>query len=631
MPDNRRIRFEVDDSNIKSSFDRIKDSAVSLSREMMSDATRMSSGGRQVIDNLEDQIKLIEKRNELDRQKSVFKERARLDSVLMSPASSDADQKSARDLFGRQMRMVEAQSREDRLQTTLLQEIIDAIREQGRAELAEDRKGIERKVRDWEKGRLGDLTDEDKVKLSEQKRIIDQDRSEKTKPAPLQWLEVAKGMVVASFVNKLSSIPREIASAKDAESIISQMYTAIPVIGDALAAASERHIESHESRNRLLMTVWAMSGINKQIPASVQKVIEDSRKQVGVQKVGEDTVYTMSDHNRVIQNAYQDHLSERWSYVNAGFDQNEFLPIAIQLARTGGTVDNLPSRTRALIDIFKTRGIDMGQLYNMAGYQRYDRARGMDKYGLIGNISQMDAIFESAGINRVRLSESLGIMESLAQTQLGRGLESVNMIQMAQMKSVFEKLGGTFAYTPDVINSIDQSLSSPSNEFQEGLSYKIYSQMQARQGLPATYLGFKRWQEQGIWGSDRMMGELGAIQDVFGQSMYAELAIKERFGLKSFEQARIMMGLKPEDFAGVTGGTEDVLGRMLGGAPEYTTKRERWQAEISEAFIKSMEDGITTAFNQVGQAIASKVSSWKLPFGLGEAIEEMIRGMADPD
>ncbi len=672
----KRLKFEVDDSGVQSSFERLKSNAKELSQDMMRDSTAMSSNSRLVISDLETQIRLMEKRNLLNKEIYIYEARAKYDAVRSDPKATGLDIGAAQQQFKKSVTGVESENKEVRLQTALLRELIDTTKEQARRELTEDRKGTERRVRAYESGKLASLSPEEKTKLAEQGRIIAEEQPA-GRAGGAQWWQMAKGTFVgqqmSGMVNRLGGIALGAATAKDEVQVQSQMWSAIPFVGDFLAAASERSIESQEQRDIVFNKVRARTGkyaappdalladreraaitqrytlkkgeiamkaqrmlteggggtlmptpfdmIREGLPVMLGGVSDEEVKRRETIRgawaiaTAKKEVAELKEKNAVTarEEARAAQMSRTWSYTGAGIDQNEFIPVAYQLAAASGYGGDLANRTRNMFDLTKGRGLEQGAMMNMASMQRYDTARGFSGDGLIGNVSQLERIFEGGGIGRDRLGDSLNIVQSMNQAQISRGLESVNVVQTGQLKTVFDRLGGTFAHDAGTINAMDTALASPQNEFQQAMNYRIYSQQMSAKGKPSSYLGFKKWQEKGMYAEGLMGGRLGQIQDLFGDSEFAELAIKQGFGLKSYAQSEKVAGLSEDDFASVTG-TAEGKSQIKGAAAAYATEREKSQADINEAFLTSMWSGIGEVFTKIGDSIVNKIAGSNFPF-----------------
>lgn len=714
MTDTRKIRFEVDDSHVKSAFDRIKDAAKDLSRDMMRESFPGDKSGdpRSSFSLLESKMRSIERQNVLDKERLRGEAFARYRSIMADPNATYAQLSQAKPNLTANLRNIADQDKENRIQTQVLREILDALKTTAREEIVFDKEKVKQRVAEFEKGEIKNLTPEERATI-EQQRILLQRMGEKPeeekKGGIATWMQVAGGVLVAETVKSLWStikeVPMSLVTAKDDEQMIASAMRGIPFIGGFLGAGQERHIETQETRDKIYNKLRATTGRGDALNLSAiletedilkdKNVLEKEQNRAAILKSrgidpkdqawedasnktakafgnvglfiarqfqstkGHEDIYTRSylestearrksieeetkkrdalsdatldrelaNNEKKLQSAEETAkmMGEIWSYEKAGYDQNEFMPIALSIAKASGTGANLPQRTRDFIDMMKGRGLDEGMLTGLTGLQRYDTGG----TSVIGNVSQMENIFKTAGIDRTRLGESLNIVKSMGEGQIGRGLESTNMVKNAQIKAAFESLGGTFAFTPETLVSMDASMSQTKGDFDEGLSYKIYANMMAAKGLTPTYLGYQKWKEKGMTGEGRLEGEYQIAKDMFGDSQYTELYLKNRLGLKSYTQAGIAAGLNPDAFAGITGeGSDEYINNMRGGAGGYTSEREQSQARITNDFAKSAAAGMGQAAKEVGAAIARKIRLANIPM-IGEQIARFFESSFD--
>jgi hypothetical protein len=691
MAENKKIRFEAEDGGVQQLMQRLTESAKELSSELMDVSLITEKGGKQTVDLLEEQIKSIERRIHADAESRKFVASRGMEARL-GTAKTEEEKRGVKENYAEKLKQIKAESETDKMQISLLRELIDTIKDTAGKEISMDKKGLEEKLKLYETGRMGDVSISDQFKMEYQRSLLGRD--EDTDGERRQgWQDVAKGVLAADAVKyvlgKLGSGIQTLATAKDEEQVVSQMWAGVPFIGAGMAAASERHIESQEQRGKLAGRLMGIAGVGMSPDTIegkleeehladiakesyrkrrnldrmlkkklVEKGIDPSELTGGILPSWKETMpefmggysQEQTDYIRLMREvrekggympgtgrmggfdfegragiaewssmekrrvremfkAKESAYKEAWSYESLGYDQNEFLPVAGNLARASGYSENLESRTKDFIAIMKARGMSEGALSPLVQMMRYETG---DR-SFLQTVGGMEQAFTGAGIGRPRFEESLGIINQITQARMGRGIETSDMVRVAQLKSVFEQAGGSFAFGAQTISGIDVALSQPSGDFQEALNFKIYSQRMREMGRPATYLGFKKWQEQGIGAEGLLSGRAKWIKQVFGESEMGQIAYKELFGLKSYEQAGMMEGIDPEEFD-VTGVISGKTPGYHGDAALYTTARERSQAEISNAFIASMEVGLVKVFQKVGAALAEKIMGMDMPF-----------------
>ena len=128
----KTIRLGVDGSEAQNFQSQMRQSSEQLARDMIRSARSYSTSSKEVLKDIEEQIRAIEKRNKLDQE---FR-RTQLESARSSGRISQNQYTESRSQFVRE-------SKEDILQTKLLREIVDAIKHTSKEEIREDRKNVE--------------------------------------------------------------------------------------------------------------------------------------------------------------------------------------------------------------------------------------------------------------------------------------------------------------------------------------------------------------------------------------------------------------------------------------------------------------------------------------------------------
>ena len=129
----KKIRIGVDSSEAKGFQGQLRKDAENLAREMIRSARAYSTSSKEVLKDIEDQIKAIEKRNRLDAD---FR-KTRLESVK---------DKISPEQFSTQKSNLNRDFREYQIQTNLLRDLIDTIKSTSKEEIREDRKGVYKRI-----------------------------------------------------------------------------------------------------------------------------------------------------------------------------------------------------------------------------------------------------------------------------------------------------------------------------------------------------------------------------------------------------------------------------------------------------------------------------------------------------
>jgi hypothetical protein len=132
MTEDKKVRISVEDSKLKD----LKRTATELANDMIRSSRQYTTSSKEVLRDLEDQIKLIEKRNRLDKETQISGVRTKF---AAGEINKGALQKGVTD--------IRTASQQDNLQVSLLREVIDTIKQTSKNEIREDRIGVEKRIR----------------------------------------------------------------------------------------------------------------------------------------------------------------------------------------------------------------------------------------------------------------------------------------------------------------------------------------------------------------------------------------------------------------------------------------------------------------------------------------------------
>lgn len=135
MADDKKIRVGIDNSAFEAYESKMRQSSENLARGMIQSSRSYTTSAKETLSTIEEQIRAIEKRNTLDRE---FRER----EVLSARDSGSITSQQAKSRIG----AIGQESKEDKLQTQLLRELIDTVKTTSRQEIREDRVGVEKRI-----------------------------------------------------------------------------------------------------------------------------------------------------------------------------------------------------------------------------------------------------------------------------------------------------------------------------------------------------------------------------------------------------------------------------------------------------------------------------------------------------
>ena len=224
MQQDKKFKISVDDAKIRD----LRSTANELARDMIMSARQYSTSSKQVVQDIEEQIRLIEKRNKLDQEI----ERTKVESQFVS---GDISKKQRKEQIGQ----IDVSGRTDELQVKLLREIIDTIRSTAKEEIREDRSNVERQI---QKSKTVDITspkgDAERLLIETIQRGELGDTGREEAEERRDFAAFGKGGQVAN--RALSTV----AGAQSEFSVLAAGISAIPVVGIGMGIAANRMIQS---------------------------------------------------------------------------------------------------------------------------------------------------------------------------------------------------------------------------------------------------------------------------------------------------------------------------------------------------------------------------------------------------
>lgn len=223
MTQDKKFRISVDDQKIRE----LRQTANELARDMIVSARQYSTSSKQVVQDIEEQIRLIEKRNRTDKEI----ERTKIDTQFSAGRITGEQRKEA---IGR----IHSESKVDDLQISLLRDIIDAIKQTAKDEIREDRVNVEKRIRESKTvDQLSPKIDpEQALRETIQKGLLGEvGREEATERR--DFIDFGRGGKAAD--RTLSTV----AGSSNEFMLMAAALAAIPVVGQGLSVAANRGIQ----------------------------------------------------------------------------------------------------------------------------------------------------------------------------------------------------------------------------------------------------------------------------------------------------------------------------------------------------------------------------------------------------
>lgn len=124
----REVVFSARDEGITSMMDRLQSQSNDLGRGMIQDSMKNTESAEKAMQAYEKQIKLIERRNKLDSESRKLELEGKRDQAMAGQTTASGKQ-GVRDDFASKFSDLNKESKEDKLQTSILRDILQGIKD----------------------------------------------------------------------------------------------------------------------------------------------------------------------------------------------------------------------------------------------------------------------------------------------------------------------------------------------------------------------------------------------------------------------------------------------------------------------------------------------------------------------
>lgn len=384
----KTVRIGVDSSELKNAQSSLRNDTEQLARDMIRSSRQYSTSSKEVLKDIDDQIRAIEKRNKLDEE---FR-KLRLDSLRDQGGMSAAQYSNQKSEIGKD-------SRSDELQTRLLRELIDEVKKSSKDEIREDRRNVESLVGGSGVGRLGVSGDE----FTALKRTIQQDIiSEASRNEGIQ----SGGFNMRGLIGAGSRYG-SMAAQGNFQGLM------MGAGGEAIGGMTGRGIMA--GAGGMSGGAIAATGIGAIIIGAVVAAFAGEKKLL---KDGRDYAITTQTAGITGMVSARDRFASGGVYQGMGMSTIEGMNFYASLAKSaGGDVgENIPM----LAGITRSRNVSPELLNQTLGFQRYSNEGSAG--GVVSSLElALKRIYpydETFRRKLVQLPEFMGVYNSLAQQML---------------------------------------------------------------------------------------------------------------------------------------------------------------------------------------------------------------------
>ncbi len=232
MPIGKEIKVSVDDSPLN----KLRQQTEQIGQNMIRQSREFTTSGREAINYIEEQIRLMERRNQIQEEYARHQlNRQRQSGQVSGPQFAEA------------ARGISTDAGEGRLQVQLLRELIDTVRHTSREEIREDRQGVERQIRQSrtvdQLGPGGDPTRN--LVESLQRDVLDTGGTEGNASQPDGYTKSFDRQ--QRVRRRLERTLNKAASADNEYTFLTSFLEGIPFVGQAAATVAARGITHAEN------------------------------------------------------------------------------------------------------------------------------------------------------------------------------------------------------------------------------------------------------------------------------------------------------------------------------------------------------------------------------------------------
>lgn len=545
-----RIGFSVDGTEqVESTFRRLHDSADSLARDMIRSSRQYSTSGREVVQDIEAQIRAIERRSRVEQD-------ARRANVADRLQAGTIDQATSR----RELRTISTEAQEDSAQVRLLRDIIATIRDTSREQIRQDREGVERSIRNDDRlTQLGIADDEDEFdalrRTLQRQDLGDAREQEEEESRRISGGSVGRGAQVGGTF-----------AGQNIYVAMASLMALVPMVGDTLSALGQQALNTASSYQEAM-------GANVGITGGTQG---------------------------------------RYAGFGAGssmfgYSMTESLRLREQATRASGQMRGVQDITDLQI-LQRGAGLNQGTLMQMERMGREDISGSSTRQTVQSTISALRSTGAITGQNLALLPEYLEQLVSLGRDQLatsGRIDSGINVKTVAAISGLDE----TFK-SPTVLGGMMSSIQGGLSQAPTQISGAMQLSALSRMNPGASLWGLEKMRENPLaQGTGYLQSMLSTLQqasggneemffrNIFAQGLAPSRTMAERLG-RGFQQGNL------QDVVDAGGLGMNLETRAQEATPELrraTVAVENRMAEAGDFLVKKIDkmlDKVNSVFTE---------------------------------
>lgn len=437
-----KVKIGIDAGEYEKRIQQIKTDSMALGREMIQDARSYTTSAKETLDYLEQQIKAIERRNKLEIEGRKASLTGSLESGLITPEKYRSE-------TGR----INLESKEEKLQTQILRDLLTTIKENARRELVENRIAVEKRIQDSKtvdvlspKGDPEELLKET-IQKGELARVRSNEREE------AYGAGLKRGI---SGVGQIAGSSNIYDAAMKAGQMGANRYTNAPgMLGVGAAAGA---------------VLFALGGKAIQAAIPYEQALSRGTGQTGI---------TFKEFGRGLE--------------NYGYTMDQTISERVSIAQARGRSKGSNEATINSLLMQRGLGISSGDVLSLESVLRGDVKDTTSRKAVLQAIGGMEVSGMAQKGDMSLLPEYLQTLISISQEQLN-ATGNIDVMMNTKMLSAISTLDDSFKnpqVLQNVVNSLRGGLSEAPSPQVQALQYSVLSRLTDKDGNPLNMSMFE--------------------------------------------------------------------------------------------------------------------------------------------
>lgn len=616
------IKFSVAGNELSSFMDSTKRKAGEMTSDMIRNAKLQNESAREALDSLASEIKLLEKKQQLEFQLTQTALRNKRDSTVESriaevsaermrnkdefnsgaisraemmrrnmslPGSNEIAQE-AKDTYDDELRQKREEFRETLTQTRLMKDQIETTQRSAKDQLKQMEKG--------DTSIVDAVRSDDKDQLANDVASEDYKSKKKAEAESSQQESLFKSLVLFDFLQKGMQGGRAAMQSQNGFDSLSGLGDMVSAAGGGLTSTilegaadifldEDNKLMKYVKRAVPLVAKAVETGIQMEFDA-MQKTVESRENLFG----SSGRVGAITGRNQGVFDASR-----------YGYDYSQVAQSQLSVLGVTGNSKTLDRDTENLLTYQKGYGLDSSILLQLMELQRANSENDIDINKTLQGV--LNSSYFKDGGDRSMLPIFLNNMMQV-KNEMFKGADTVAPQTVSDLVNMFDKVGGQFrvldSRSPGNISSIQSSLANPSSDNAKAMAFIALKKRHPNAGIADLI----EMMQGGLNTPEYFQDMMSMVSDIGGDSNMQRMNIAGLFGFDNnmaaanllYQGRRGLKAFKPgKSFSDDGGGT------AINEALSRTSLMQQNNAEIKNSWIIGANEGMQVVADKIADAI----------------------------